>query len=107
MTTFDARERAFEDKFAHDAELQFKVTARRNKLFGAWAAAAMKLAPEAAEAYASSVVMADFEESGDDDIITKVLTDFHTHGVALTASDVRAALHANSVEARHQFMDAA
>ena len=62
MTTFDKRENAFEERFAHDAELQFKITARRNKLVGQWAAEKMGLTPEETTAYATSVVQADFEE---------------------------------------------
>ena len=107
MTTFDARERAFEDRFAHDAELQFKVIARRNRLFGNWAASQLGLTGDAAAAYATAVIHADFEESGDDDIIRKVLGDFAARGVALGDSDARAALGTQETEARRQFMDVA
>src|SRR4051812_40802456 len=67
MTTFDDRERAFEAKFAHDSDMAFRVTARRNKLVGNWAAQQMGLTPEETDAYAKAVVQADFEETGDDD----------------------------------------
>src|SRR3712207_6282869 len=67
MTTFDDRRDAFERKFAHDEELRFKAMARRNKLFGLWAAGQLGRTGAEAEAYAKSVVMADFEEAGDED----------------------------------------
>lgn len=75
MTTFDNRKDAAEKKFAHDAELQFKAGARRNKLLGQWAAGQMGLSGADAEAYAKSVVMADFEEAGDEDVFRKVRKD--------------------------------
>lgn len=75
MTTFDDRENAFENKFAHDAEMQFKAEARRNKLLGLWAAGLMGKSGEAAEAYAKEVVKADFEEAGHDDVVRKVKAD--------------------------------
>ena len=65
MTTFDDRERAFESMYARDQELQFKVTARRNRLLGAWAAELMGLSDVEADAYAKDVVRADFEEAGE------------------------------------------
>ena len=75
MTTFDDRENAFENKFAHDAEMQFKAEARANKLLGLWAAEVMgKSADEAAE-YAKEVVKADFEEAGNEDVYRKVAGD--------------------------------
>jgi hypothetical protein len=105
MTTFDSREKAFEDRFAHDAELQFKVAARRNKLLGHWAANLMGLTAEETDAYAKSVVQADFEEAGDEDVIRKVLGDLSARGLGASEADVRAALAASEVEARRQFMD--
>ena len=72
MTTFDKREEGFEKKFAHDEELRFKANARRNKLLGHWAAEKLGLTGADAEAYAKEVVMADFEEAGDDDVFRKV-----------------------------------
>lgn len=105
MTTFDNRENAFENKFAHDQELQFKVTARRNKLVGLWAAAKMGLTQEEANAYAVSVVQADFEEAGDEDVIRKLLGDLTTAGVDVTDITIRHALEEQMVEARRQFME--
>ena len=89
MTTFDKREEGFEKKFAHDEELRFKANARRNKLLGLWAAEKMGLAGPAADAYAKEVVMADFEEAGDDDVFRKVRRDFDAKGVAQSDQDIR------------------
>ncbi len=75
MTTFDDRENAFENKFVHDAELQFKAEARRNKLLGLWAAELLGKSGADAEAYAKEVVTADFEEAGDEDVYRKVAGD--------------------------------
>lgn len=75
MTTFDDRENAFESKFAHDAEMQFKADARRNKLLGLWAAELMGKTGDAADSYAKEVVKSDFEEAGDDDVLRKVASD--------------------------------
>jgi hypothetical protein len=75
MSGFDDRENAFENKFAHDAEMQFKAEARRNKLLGLWAAGLMGKSDAEAEAYAKDVIKADFEEAGDDDVVRKVAAD--------------------------------
>ena len=82
MTTFDKREEGFEKQFAHDEELKFKATARRNKLVGLWAAEKLGLSGAEAEDYAKSVVMADFEEAGDNDVLHKIRRDFDAKGVA-------------------------
>ncbi|MFJ5369233.1 DUF1476 domain-containing protein [Bosea sp. CER48] len=86
MTTFDQRKDAFENKFAHDEELRFKATARRNKQLGLWAAEKLGKSGADAEAYAKSVVVADFEEAGDEDVVRKVKNDFALANV--NASDV-------------------
>jgi hypothetical protein len=75
MSGFDDREQAFEKKFVHDADLQFKVEARRNKLLGLWAAALMGKSTEEAKAYATEVVKANFQEAGDEDVFRKVSGD--------------------------------
>ena len=75
MTTFDDREHAFESKFAHDAEMQFKAEARRNKLLGLWAAELLGKSGDDAEAYAREVVKSDFEEAGHEDVYRKVAGD--------------------------------
>lgn len=82
MTTFDDREKAFENKYAHDEDMRFKAAARRDKLLGLWAAERMGLAGAEAEAYAASVVIADLEEAGDDDVFRKVSADLTAKGVA-------------------------
>ena len=75
MTTFDDREASFESKFAHDADMQFRAEARRNKLVGLWAAGLMGLSGDDAAAYAMTVVQADFEEAGSDDVVRKLAGD--------------------------------
>ncbi len=105
MSTFDDRERAFETKFARDEDMAFRVTARRNKLLGQWAAALMGLTPEETTAYATSVVQADFEEAGDDDVIRKVLGDLTAAGVDTDEAAIRTALSDKTVEARRQLME--
>lgn len=89
MTTFDDREHAFEAKYAHDAEMQFKAEARRNKLAGLWAADLMGKTGDAAAAYALEVVQADFEEAGIEDVVRKLAADLA--GKA-TADEIRAKL---------------
>jgi hypothetical protein len=80
MTLFNEREDAFEKQFAHDEELRFKATARRNKLLGLWAAERLGKAGDEAEAYARSVVLADFEEAGEADVLRKVRRDLEASG---------------------------
>ena len=100
MTTFDKREEGFEKKFAHDEELKFKATARRNKLLGLWAATELGKSPAEAEAYAKEVVAADFEEPGDDDVVRKVTSDLAGKGV--TEDVVRAKMAELLMEAVRQ-----
>ena len=92
MTTFDKREEGFEKQFAHDEELKFKATSRRNKLLGLWAAEKLGRKGPDAEAYAKEVVMADFEEAGDDDVFRKVRKDLDAGGVGTTDQEIRAAM---------------
>ena len=106
MTTFDDRETAFENKFAHDQDMAFRITARRNKLLGHWAAARMGLTEAETDAYAKSVVQADFEEAGDEDVIRKLLGDLIAAGVDTSDEEVRQALADQEVEARRQLMEA-
>ena len=104
MTDFKDRERAEESKFAHDEEMHFRVHARRNRLVGQWAAERMGLSSVESEAYAKGVVQADFEDSGDEDVVRKLLGDLVHAGVDVSEADVRAALEAKSVEARRALM---
>jgi hypothetical protein len=92
MTTFDKREEGFEKKFAMDEESRFKANARRNKLLGLWAAEKMGITGPDAEAYAKEVVVADFEEAGDDDVFRKVRKDFDAKGVSQSDQDIRKAM---------------
>ncbi|SCY59156.1 hypothetical protein SAMN02927923_01789 [Microvirga guangxiensis] len=92
MTGFDDRRDAFEKQFAHDADLRFKATARRNKLFGLWVAERLGKTGEEAEAYAKSVVLADFEEAGDADILRKVTKDLDGAGKATGEAELQAKL---------------
>ena len=88
MTTFDKREEAFERQFAHDEELKFKAEARRNKLFGLWAAEKLGTSGAEAETYAKAVVAADFD--GPAGALRKVLGDLTAKGIAVTETDIRA-----------------
>jgi len=89
MTTFDKREEGFEKQFAHDEELKFKATSRRNKLLGLWAAEKLGRKGTDADTYAKEVVMADFEEAGEDDVFRKVRKDLTDGGVATTDEEIR------------------
>ncbi len=106
MTTFDDREKAFENLYARDQEMQFKVIARRNRLLGAWAANLMGLTDVEAESYAKDVVRADFEEAGDEDVIRKLLGDLTSAGVECDETRIREALDHKAVEAKRQIMAA-
>lgn len=89
MSGFDERENAFESKFAHDEELEFKAQARRNKLLGLWAAELMGLDGDEADAYAKDVIKSDFEEVGDEDVFRKVRGDFDAKGVEQSDHQIR------------------
>jgi hypothetical protein len=89
MTTFDRREEAFERKFALDEEQKFKAEARRNKLLGLWAADELGISGDAAKAYATEVVAADFEEAGDG-VFRKVMADLAAGGIAISEAELRA-----------------
>ncbi len=104
MTNFKDRERGEEAKYAMDEETAFKVAARRNRLFGEWAAGLMDLTPEETDAYKKAVVQADFEEAGDEDVIRKVLGDLTQAGCDVDEAAVRAKLEEKAIEAKRQFM---
>lgn len=106
MTSFDDRERAFETKFAHDEEMAFRVIARRNRLVGQWAAGLMKLTPEEADAYAKTVVHADLEEAGDEDVLRKLVGDLTAAGIDIGDAEVRRAMDEQLIEARRQLLEA-
>ena len=101
MSTFDDREHAFESKYAHDAEMQFKAEARRNKLLGLWAAELLGKTGDEANAYAVEVVKSDFEEAGDEDVYRKVSGDL---GDRADEATIRAKMQALMVEAKAQLL---
>jgi hypothetical protein len=105
MTTFDDREKAFEDKYKHDQDLQFRVEVRRNKLLGLWAADLVGRAGDDAEAYAKEVVTADFDEPGDADLVAKVLGDLEAAGVEMSEHRLRKKMEELVDEAKQQVMN--
>jgi hypothetical protein len=102
--SFNDREKAFEDKYKHDQELQFKVEVRRNKLLGLWAAELLDLEGEAAEAYAKEVIASDFEEPGDDDVLRKVLADLEKAKVDISEHRLRKKMDELREVAKHAVM---
>lgn len=102
MSTFDDRERAYEAKFAHDADLRFKADARRNRLLGEWAAELLGKSGDDARSYAMTVVTADFEEAGDEDVFRKLAADLD--GKADDAA-IRAKMAELLVVAREQVLN--
>ena len=101
MSTFDNREQAFEAKFAHDEEMQFKAQARCNKLLGLWAAEKLGKSGAEADEYAKSVVKADFEEPGHEDVVRKVAADLKD---LASPDDIRAKMAELLAEAKQQIM---
>ena len=104
MATLEDREKDFEARFKHDEELRFKVTARRNRLVGLWAAERMALAGEAAEAYARSVVAAEFDKGGERHVVEKLVADLAAKDHAVTAAQVQFELDHFAAQARQQVM---
>ena len=102
MSTFDDRENAFENKFAHDAEMQFKAEARRNKLLGFWAAELLGKGGDDADAYAKEVIKSDFEEAGDEDVYRKVSGDL---GDLASEAEIRAKMQDLMKVAKKQLME--
>ena len=104
MTTFDDREKAFEKKYEHDQELQFKVNSRRNKLLGLWAAGLLGKSGADAEAYAKEVVMADFEKPGDSDVVHKLMKDLAAAGKPMEDHTILKQAERLAEEAKKQVM---
>ena len=104
MSSMKDRENAFENKYAHDAEMQFKAEARRNKLLGLWAADLMGKSGEDAQAYAKEVIKSDFEEAGDEDVFRKVKGDL---GDKVSEADLRAKMEELMIAAKAQLIDEA
>ncbi len=107
MTTFKDREKAFEAKYRHDQETQFKVMVRRNKLLGQWAAEQIGLAGREAEAYAKEVIQSDFEKAGDEDVLDKVFKDFQQKGVGISEHRLRKEMDHLLEVAKQQIRDEA
>lgn len=106
MTTFDDREKAFENQYARDQDMQFRIKARRNRLVGEWAARLMGLTEAEADAYAKDVIRSDFEEAGDEDVVRKLLGDLTSAGIDCDEARIREALEHKTVEARRQMIEA-
>ena len=103
MSTFEDRQKGFENKFAYDEEMTFKINARRNKLFGLWAAEKLGKTGDEAEVYAKDVVMAEFESDGD--VVEKVLKDFEKSGISIGSKQLYAELEYLLPVAREQVMN--
>ena len=104
MATFDGREKGFETKYSRDKELDFKVTVRRNKLLGLWAAEKMGISGDAADAYAKEVVMSDFEKPGEEDVVEKVMSDFNDKNTGVAEKELRAEMAQLMGTAREQIL---
>ena len=101
MSTFDEREKSFEKKFAHDEELQFKISARRNKYIGEWASKILGYNPDQEKEYIQSVIKADFAEAGDDDVFRKVKEDLKDHNIS--DEDIRKKMDELNEKAKSEF----
>ena len=101
MSTFDEREKSFEKKFAHDEELQFKVSARRNKYIGQWVSQILGYSPEQEKEYIQSVIKADFAEAGDEDVFRKVKADLKDHNIS--GEEIRKKMDELNEKAKSEF----
>ena len=101
MSSFDEREKGFEKKFAHDEELQFKVSARRNKYIGEWASKILGYNPDQEKEYIQSVIKADFAEAGDDDVLEKLKEDLKDHNIS--DEDIRKKMDELNEKAKSDF----
>ena len=101
MSSFDEREKGFEKKFAHDEELQFKVSARRNKYIGEWVSKILGYNPDQEKEYIQSVIKADFAEAGDDDVFRKVKEDLKDHNIS--DEDIRKKMDELNEKAKSDF----
>jgi hypothetical protein len=107
MTTFDDREQAFENKFAHDQDLEFKAVARRNRMLGLWAAGLMGLEGDHQEEYAQAVVKSEVDQPGDEDVLRKVWKDLSASGAKVTEGAVRAKMEELLAVSRDQIKSGA
>ena len=101
MSSFDEREKSFEKKFARDEELQFKISARRNKYLGQWASQILGYNADQEKDYIQSVIKADFEEAGDEDVFRKVKTDLKDHNIS--DEDIRKKMDELNEKAKSEF----
>ncbi len=101
MSSFDEREKSFEKKFAHDEELQFKISARRNKYLGQWASQILGYNADQEKEYIQSVIKADFAEAGDEDVFRKVKTDLKDHNIS--DEDIRKKMDELNEKAKSEF----
>jgi len=101
MSTFDDREKSFEKKFAHDEELQFKISARKNKYLGQWVSKILGYDLEKEKEYIQSVIKADFEEAGDEDVFRKLKADLVEHNIS--DEDIRKKMNELNEKAKSEF----
>lgn len=104
MSTFDQRERDFENKYKHDEQLRFKVQARRNRLLGEWAGDLLGLSGEDLKAYAREVVQSDFDRPGDDDVLQKVYADLRGKNIDMSEHRIRHRMDELLDQAKQQVM---
>ncbi len=104
MASSENKNKAQENKFAHDSEMQFKAQARRNKLLGLWAAGKMGLPVDESESYAKNMVVEGLKEAGDENIISKLASSFSEHGLEIAEAAVRAQIEVLMAEARDQVL---
>ena len=103
MNKFDEREKSFEKKFAKDEELQFKIAAKRNKYLGQWASEKLGYNPEQEKEYIQSVIKADFEEAGDEDVFRKIKKDFELASISIEESEIRNQMEKALLRAKEDF----
>ena len=101
MSSFDEREKSFEKKFAHDEELQFKVSARRNKYIGQWASQILGYNSDQEKEYIQSVIKADFAEAGDEDVFRKIKADLKDHNIS--EEEIRKKMNELNEKAKSEF----
>ena len=104
MSAFDEREKGFEAKFKLDQDTKFKITSRRNKLLGLWAAGQLGITGPGADAYAREVVASDFDSPGDDDVVAKIVKDAAAKGVKIDAARVKKEIERLDAVARDQVL---
>ena len=104
MASSENKNKAQENKFAHDSEMQFKAQARRNKLLGLWAAGKMGLPVDESESYAKNMVVEGLKEAGDENIISKLASSFSEHGLEIAEAALRAQIEVLMAEAKHQIL---